>query len=402
MKIAVSMLFLATILLANTYTVTASDDLFCDSRDWAAADADDLCPAATLPAEYTGPQSFEEIFAGKPTQAAEYSTSAADSAMTFSTNVVSGAIGSIPVVGAFLSGIFNALTNSFGDPDWAEAVEQLYADLYQEVENLRLYVDGAIAELTIDTIKKKLEGIYWDMDNCRKYIDADDMETCTISLLSNMITEIAFFIDPKVPGILGQKYMYESYAALKDDAIMLEHILPMFRDYGTLYINAALEEILSARHAGDDASAISFAVALCEMIDEFVEHYHKAVKVIKLYNVAIDSYEFEGETCLVLVQDYDPNMPVAQYYPQYYEGKWSCIFGPQDEMKCASIWEVGCEIQDSSEKAGQKAQDVVMNYYDTFKPKRLTSLDAYYDTQFGLAVSNWTEIRNNLKSQIPE
>ena len=96
-------------------------------------------------------------------------------------NLVSGAIGSIPGVGAFLSGIFNGITGFFGANEqepWQQAVEQLYDDLAQEVENLKKYVDGAIVELKVEIVEQQLGGLLRVIDTCQVYTIAEDMVDC--------------------------------------------------------------------------------------------------------------------------------------------------------------------------------------------------------------------------------
>lgn len=270
----------------------------------------------------------------------------------------------------------------------------MYADLAQEVQNLKLYVDGAIIELTVDIARANLGGLYRAVDNCRLYTDADDMVACVIGTRSIILADWEYFMAPIPYGTPNNTYNFPFYNDLLRTVTELEYILPMWRVYGDLLIGTGLEQICSERHAGDDDQAIVFAAALIDDIDEMLTYYGYARKIIQIYSASLGVANrrvceiHQGSGCCITGHIFD-------------QGEWTAEIGPVGaRFRCKTVHHVGCKKAGSYDEASDDARADFYDAYLHFSELREEALDDYYGAQFGTTLANWTAIRNDLQEQI--
>lgn len=343
---------------------------------------------------YDGPASFDEIFEGTPTTAPHYSDDLNSGLQDATRDVLSLAVGAIPVVGEVLTSFFGLMGNFFGGTSWEEAVDQLYEDLYQEVENLKLYVDQSIAELTVEAIKANLGGLIIAAQDCEKHTDANLMLVCIVSVRSLILGDWVYFM-PYLKGSPGNRYTYHDIADLRKDASHLEHIMPMWRHYCDLLIDTGLEQIASSRHAGGQAEAEGAAVALANNIESMIEWYERALKVIKTF--AITPSDFQGRACEAHT---GTGCCITQH--TYDQSNTEGIFGPKgSQFSCTSEYHKGCKDKSSWDKVTHDAKYYMFDpLYLNFRTVRLDAVSNYYGTQFGSSVNKWRQMRQELLSDM--
>lgn len=325
---------LAAVLFNMTASVT-SYGYSCNNKESRTTN----CPISTK-GGYDGPASFDEIFEGTPTTSPEYSEDLNSGLKDASKDLLSGGIGAIPVVGDILTSFFGLMGNFFGGPTWEEAVDQLYEDLSQEVENMKLYMDQSIAELKVEDVNANLGGLFISAQACEKYTDANLMITCIVALRITILADWLYFM-PHLEGSPGSRYTYYDISDLRNDASHLEHILPMWRHYCDLTIDTGLEEISCYRHTGDDDLALLTAVQLAGEIENMIDWYRMALKIIKTFSVsASDAWGracqvFTGTGCCVTQHTYD-------------QSNTYITLGPKgSQFECSSIYQKGCQDKSS-------------------------------------------------------
>lgn len=384
-------LILVAAILLGSIDMAFSYAYSCDYID---AEDMDECQVTKAAASYNGPESFEDIFAGTPTVAPEYSDDVTRNLAAATLDIYSGIIGSIPVVGSLIDGIFSAALQFFPKPSWQTAVEDLYAALAQEVANLKLYVDGAITELKVEIVSQNLAGLYRAIDNCRVYINADDMVSCMIGARTVILADWQYFM-PAIPqSEAGHQYYFPSFSDLLTTATELEYVLPMWRHYGDMIVSTGLELISSERHAGDEAQARAFGYTLIDDISEMIEYYNYAVRIIQTNSVNIPLHYrqvceiHKGSGCCVAGHVFD-------------HAEIEVDIGPGvSSFYCKVIYRVGCNYPDSMYKAESGAHDSFTRAYTEFSTFRNAALNDYYSTQFGSTISYWTAIKDDLESQL--
>lgn len=266
----------------------------------------------------------------------------------------------------------------------------MFEDLQQEVANVKLYVDGAVTELKVDIVRQHLGGLFKSIDGCRVNTDAERVVDCVIGAISIIQGDWFFFM----PYIKDPGYSFTSISELGNTAAELEYILPMWRIYGDLIIATGAERIASDRHAGNQTQAEQFALALIMDIDRMVSYYQNALKIIKL-NAArqggISAWvcEVHQGTGAITGRTHDSSEATITYGP----GGAS--------FECKIDYGVGCLIPNSYNSAFNEAMRMVgSKYYNEFRKIRTDAVDAYYSTEFGTTVSDWTAIRDNLQNQL--
>ena len=119
------------LILGSYLIITANAGCHSDERE------NNDCPYNDV-AIYDGPPG--EIVQGDPSLPSDVSFEQS-AAMDATLDIISGAIGTIPVVGALLSGYFTAFRTIFGASKTEEALEAFYSALSEETDAIINYVD---------------------------------------------------------------------------------------------------------------------------------------------------------------------------------------------------------------------------------------------------------------------
>ena len=203
----------------------------------------DDCPYEEA-AKYEGPPG--EIVNGKPSLSADVSIdqSAGIDAML---DIITGAIGTIPEVGALLAGFFTSFRTIFGQSSTNEALEAFYNAIKNEVDAIINYVDEKVLELEVNYIKSTLGGFEYAALDCSKYSQAVDMKTCLIAIREDLIGQYLIFF-PSVPSDPTPEDVFEQ-------GPLLEQLIPMWRHYCDIFLAVTLELITSLRQLGNEADA---------------------------------------------------------------------------------------------------------------------------------------------------
>ena len=213
--------------------------------------------------EYDGP--IKDVIDMKPTKLAGVRTEAASETEEFALAMVSGAIDSIPVVGAMLSAMFDQVLSIFGG---GVDVTDVHKSLKEEIDQLKEYMDQEIKELMLDQIKNVFGtskcGMLGYAKRCKDIYNegADDMSTCLENLRAMMVEQYHFFLPED------------------DKASSYEQTLPLFGMYGQLSVDTVLDQIHVAKKRGKSSQTAAHAQALITKVAEFKAHTLDSVKKI--------------------------------------------------------------------------------------------------------------------------
>ena len=208
---------------------------------------------------YVGP--VGEVIDRKPTKLALASD---DAALATLAEVGSVVTEQIPIVGKFLSFTFDALANFFE----GDVIEEMYDSLFSEIQAVRQYVDQNIRVVNLQYVKDmfgtKEGGIFGIALYCRNTFtgQAEEMDRCLETLRTTLIQQYHFFMPDD------------------DDVELNELTLPLFREYGQLFVQTLLEQINVAKQKGKDSIAVAHTKELIRKIEAFREHAMNAIKQI--------------------------------------------------------------------------------------------------------------------------
>ena len=372
-----------TLLLILGYLIiTASAGCHSDERE------NNDCPYEDV-AVYDGPPG--EIVQGKPSLPSDVSFEQS-AALDATLDIITGAIGSIPVVGALLSGYFTAFRTIFGASSTEEALEAFYNALSEEVDAIINYVDQKVLELQVQDIKNKIGGLEIAALDCTNHFsgNAQDMKTCLISVRSDIISEVQYFF-PSVP-------MDPTPEDVNEQAPLLEQLLPMWRHYCDLYLAVTLELVTTVRHLGDEEEAASLLQQIPALVEKMKDFYNDVMPMIRFYSAAIlDPRDFTAKQC-----NFWEGNSCAFKAKTYYIGQFTGVFGPSgyksESLNCLAEGYVGCKIHDGLQKAFDKGWALFIGDQSAWISLRLQQVDKYYREQFERTMSNWNNIKEYIEN----
>ena len=336
-------------------------------------------------AQYQGPPG--EIVGGKPTLPSDVSfdQSAGMDAML---DVITGAIGTIPEVGALLAGFFTAFRTIFGQSSSNQALEDFYYALKAEVDAIIEYVDAKVLELQVNDIKNTIGGLESAALNCEdKYTDPSDLKICLIAVQGDIIGQEKVFF-PYVPSNPTPGDIFEQ-------GPLLEQLIPMWRHYCDLRLAVTLELVTTLRHLGQEEEAQNFIDDLPETITMFIDWWNIVYRMISFYSAAIhdsESYQhnmckfWEGNTCGFKAHTYDIGQCMAE-------------FGPSGSgLNCIIEEYVGCKDINSRANSFYKAEDSFEENMSNWLRERQLSVSKYYNMQVQRTVDHWKDMKNKLEA----
>ena len=191
-----------------------------------------ICP---VPDKYSGPKDFDDIFKGTPTRPPKMS---GDQGAKLAEDMASIGLGEIPVIGSIIKGFFDTFMGMYNDNNLQNVLDQFYKDLENEVKNLKLYVDEQIAELKVNYIYDHFNAdlVYTQLCTLE---DAKDQSACAQEAYRRIVASKVF-----LPNLNASKRPDAfSERELRNQAVVLERILPMLRHHGDLLVMVSLEVI---------------------------------------------------------------------------------------------------------------------------------------------------------------
>jgi hypothetical protein len=326
---------LILLLILSCLVITASAGCHWDEREI------NDCPYEDV-AVYDGPPG--EIVQGDPSLPSDVSFEQ-NAALDATLDIISGAIGTIPEVGALLSGYFTAFRTIFGASKTEEALEKFYSALSEEVDAIINYVDQKVLALQVSDIKAKIGGLETTALDCFNHysVNAQDMKTCLIAVRADIVGEVQYFV-PENP----------TPNDVKQQAPLLQQLLPMWRHYGDLYFAVTLELVTTMRHLGDEEEATSLMKQIPDVVTKFKDFYSDVMPIIRFYSAAIldpddfvarQCYLWEGNNCAFKART-------------YYIGQFTGVFGPSgyksESLHCLAEGYVGCKVSGGLQKAYDK------------------------------------------------
>ena len=370
------------LILGSYLVITANAGCHSDERE------NNDCPYNDV-AIYDGPPG--EIVQGDPSLPSDVSFEQS-AALDATLDIISGAIGSIPEVGALLSGYFTAFRTIFGASKTEEALEAFYSALSEEVDAIINYVDQKVLELQVSDIKAKIGGLETAALDCSNHYsgNAQDMKTCLIAVRADIVGEVQYFF-PDVPK-------NPTPEDVNEEAPLLQQLLPMWRHYGDLYFAVTLELVTTMRHLGDEEEATSLLKQIPDVIKKFTDFYSDVMPIIRFYSAAIldpndfvarQCYFWEGNNCAFKART-------------YYIGQFTGVFGPSgyksESLNCLAEGYVGCKIYDGMQKAFDKGWSLFIGDQNAWINLRLQQVDKYYQEQFDRTMSEWNDMKEYIEN----
>ena len=333
---------------------------------------------------YDGPPG--EIVEGDPSLPSDVSCKQS-AALEGALDIISGAIGSIPEVGSLLSGYFEAFRSIFQAAETNEALEAFYRALSEEVDAIINYVDQKVLELQVSDIKAKIGGLETAALQCTNDFssNAQDMKTCLIAVREDIVDQVDYFF-PNVPD-------NPTPVDAKEHAPLLQHLLPMWRHYGDLYLAVTLELVTTMRHLGNEEEATNLVKGIPDVMTKFTDFYDNALAIIRFYSTAIlDPNDFVARHC-----DFWEGSSCAFTVKTYYIGEYSGIYGPSgyksESLNCLIEKYVGCKVEDGLEKAIDEGFEMYEHDHFAWISLRLQQVDKYYREQFNRTIVEWNKIK---------
>ena len=365
------------LILGSYLIITANAGCHWDERE------NNDCPYNDV-AIYDGPPG--EIVQGDPSLPSDVSFEQS-AALDATLDIISGAIGTIPEVGALLSGYFTAFRTIFGASKTEEALEAFYSALSEEVDAIINYVDQKVLELQVSDIKAKIGGLETAALDCTNHYssNAQDMKICLIAVRSDIVGEVEYFF-PDIPE-------YPTPEDANELAPLLQQLLPMWRHYGDLYFAVTLELVTTMRHLGDEEEATSLLKQIPDVIKKFTDFYSSVIPIIRFYSCAIlDPSDFVARKCYF----WEGNV-CAFKAKTYYIGQFKAVFGPSgyksESLNCLAESYVGCKVNDGQQKALDKGWDMFNHDQFAWYELRLQQVDKYYQEQFDRTMSEWNDMK---------
>ena len=215
-----------------------------------------------LKLSYIGP--VGEVINREPTKLALASDNAAVAMLASVGSLVSG---EVPVVGSFLGFVFDSIMTNFL-VDQGNVIEKMYESLFSEIQALRQYVDQNIKVINLQYVKDMYGttegGIFGIATYCRNTFKghAEEMDQCLGKLRTTLIQQYHFFMPDE------------------NDVELNELTLPLFREYGQMFVETVLEQINVAKQKGKDSIAAAHTQELIKKIEAFKVHSENAVAQI--------------------------------------------------------------------------------------------------------------------------
>jgi hypothetical protein len=370
------------LLILSCLVITASAGCHSDERE------NNDCPYEKV-AVYNGPPG--EIVQGDPSLPSDVSFQQS-AALDATLDIISGAIGTIPVVGSVLSGYFTVFRTIFGASKTEEALEEFYSALSEEVDAIINYVDQKVLELQVSDIKAKIGGLETAALDCSNVYSGNpqDMKHCLIAVRADIVGELQYFL-PNVPK-------NPTPNDVNEQAPLLQQLLPMWRHYGDLYFAVTLELVTTMRHLGDEEEATSLLKQIPDIIMKFKDFYSDVMPIIRFYSAAIldpndfvarQCYLWEGNSCSFKAKT-------------YYIGQFTGIFGPSgyksESLNCLAEGYVGCKVSDGLQKAFDKGWKLFIDDQRAWINLRLQQVDKYYQEQFDRTMSEWNDMKEYIET----
>ena len=347
------------------------------------------CPYEKV-AEYTGPPG--QIVQGIPTLPADVSfnqNTKGDAAL----DIMSSAIGTIPVVGSILGGFFDSFRTIFSQQSTNEALNNFYQALSAEVDALINYVDQKVLELQVTDIQNYLGGLERAALDCYNYYSnyANDMKTCLISVRGNMKLLEDYFI-PYVSSNPSAEYAI-------NQGPLLERLIPMWRHYCDLSLVVTLELISTMWNLGDSYEAAPLIDELPQMLTKFLDFWDNVKPILSFYSIAIQDPDtfvakeckfWEGNDCAFKTHTYDLGHVQATFGPS----------GNDDRsLACSTEYYVGCKAAYSMDNAFRGSISLFEDYMSNWIEARTYQVDKYYYYQVERTTDLWEKMLHTLEAQ---
>ena len=347
------------------------------------------CP---VPDKYSGPKDFDDIFKGTPTRPPKMS---GDQGAKLAEDMISIGLGEIPVIGSIIKGFFDTFMGMYNDNNLQNVLKQFYKDLENEVKNLKLYVDEQIAELKVGFISDHFNADIVYTQHCTLE-DAKDQSACVQEAYRRIVTSKVF-----LPSLNASKRPDAfSERELRNQAVVLERILPMLRHHGDLLIMTSLEVIADHYRNNRPDIAKNYENDLKLELTELISYLQKSQSLIELYSIA--NYDLtECDACPG--QSLAPPWNVVEDY--YVRVIISSTFGPGGtfcKLKAYTSTPAWGADKDAAQNPMPLFNDEFGRYKEfwssSFKDKMLPQVRKYYETMFGKTLENWEKVLNKLGS----
>ena len=225
--------------------------------------------------KYTSPE-IREIIDGTATDLARVTIQHSNGLVSTLANILGGLVGIIPG-GSIVAGIINEIGGAIGGNNNDEILANMYNDLATEVENLRKYVDAKMEYTTMQWVKSQFGDTTGGIVAMSLEIDGEmDLYTHRDAL-------------DDLHDVLVMNYLH--FAPIDDSVISYERTLPLFRQYGDLFVSTLVEEIDVFKQLNDTAGAARKVTELQTRVDILDAHYTKAFNSIVAEHTSIGGFQ---------------------------------------------------------------------------------------------------------------
>ena len=320
--------------------------------------------------QYTGP--IRNIIDNGPTSMAQASDNHGEYLASIVEPIFTSAIGEvIPFSGlvfGVIEGIRAAVEGQTEDPYSA-----LISKLYEEVRQLRDYVDAKIELAALHNLEDELGGKHAGIFG--RVQDVNESKT----------TEELWKELDQLQGLLQDNH--DHFLPSTDDIISYERSLPYFRVFGDLFMSCLLDQIQAARELGYISDIADIAEEIQTRADIFHTHYDKAIPAIVRSHTSLTEPKCTVNDYLV-----SSGWGIFATYSVHRDSKCTVEMGGEicsiETIECADPYEVN------------NLRRLIVDKMDMFQRIRKSDLLDYWLEQVGNVVYKWDSIATAVKNQV--
>lgn len=279
--------------------------------------------------------------------------------LKFTTNLAKGIIGEIPG-GSFIGGLFDGFSGLFGGGGGPD-LTGLYNQLADEILYLRKYTDNRIEEATQLWVEAQLgttvppTGLLGVAAKVRGQTGED---------LKKRLNELHSFL----------VFTFGTFVPKTQRVVSYERNLPLFRQYGDLYVTTLVSEIQLFKKLGRDRDAAMKVTELKSTVDLFQAHWTKACGEILKNHTTLQNYRWS-------------------YWQSHAIGHAECKTPNMDGQTC--VVKSSCLTYDLK-KVLHICQRQMEDIRAKFVQNRRRQLLAYWKKQVGSIVQKWKMIASKM------